>query len=692
MIPTDPFSSLFDLLPVGAYRSTPQGRQLRANAALVRINGYQNEVEFIAAIKDIGAECYVDLTRRADFLSQMNAHGYVSGYVSEIYRHKTGERIWISENAHAVRDADGAILYFEGTIEDITDRHAALENLHASERRYRAFTNKSLYSTVVLMDDGTITFASPGVEKLLGVAPEVLTGTSIFASMHDDDLATHREEFRRVQVKRNTGAESIARHLHTDGGWRYLASLATDCRDDPAISGIVINWRDVTDAQQIQQRLRDLAENDSLTGLINRAHFESIGVEMLEDAQAENAQLALFFIDLNRFKLVNDSHGHSVGDQVLKEISQRLRSALRGNDVLARLGGDEFASLIRVDGRATATQFATRLINAVAPPVLIGALRFDLGASIGISLFPGDADSFDDLLGHADLAMFEAKAQRASASKFFKPAMLKRALAQVAVVSELHRASLHQDMQVYFQPVVNLRTEQWTGFEALVRWQHPKRGLILPAEFIKAAEEQGLIGKLGIIVAEKMFTQSVRWKEAFGIDFQVALNVSAYQLRDDGFLTYLTDAFTRHDVNPNRCTLEITETALVETAIGGGDILMKLRALGVRIALDDLGIGFSSFDYLKRFPIDVVKLDRSFVMGLPDNRVDAAIVRSMVILAKSLGLTIIGEGIETPEQAAFLLDVGCEHGQGFRYSEALPAEDATRRIQEMQLGQPLKLT
>jgi diguanylate cyclase (GGDEF)-like protein/PAS domain S-box-containing protein len=687
---SDPFSSLFDLLPVGAYRSTVQGGQLRANPALVRLNGYSTEAEMLAAIKDIGAECYVDPSRRAEFLKQMFERGFVSGYVTEFYRHKSREKIWISENSHTVRDANGAILYLEGTIEDITERHAALENLYASERRYRAFTDNALYSTVVLTDEGVITFASPGVARLLGVAPETLIGTSIFATMHDDDQPEHREEFHRVQVKRNSGQESVARHLHTDGTWRYLASLATDCRNDPTIGGIIINWRDVTDAQLIQKRLRDLADNDALTGLFNRAHFESLGAAVLESAKADGAQLALCFIDLNRFKLVNDSHGHAIGDQVLKEISQRLRSALRGSDVLARLGGDEFASITRIDGRAAATQFATRLINAISPPILIGALRFDLGASIGVSLFPSDANTFHELLRRADLAMFEAKAHRASATKFYKPAMLKRALAQVEIVSELQRASLYQDMQVYYQPVVHLPTEKWTGFEALLRWDHPKRGTILPADFIKATEEQGLIGKLGIIVAEKVFTQSVRWKKTFGIDFYFALNVSAYQLRDDAFLMFLADAFNRYDVKPSHCTLEITETALVETALGGGDILVKLRALGVRIGLDDLGIGFSSFDYLKRFPIDTVKLDRSFVMGLPNNRVDAAIVRSMVTLAKSLEMTIIGEGIETAAQSAFLIETGCEFGQGFRYSEALSAEDATRRMQEMRTGQAPK--
>ena len=687
MSTSNQFLTLFDLLPIGAYRSSASGYQLRINKALVKMNGYLNEAAMLEAVNASKPEWYVDPARGAEFRDRLKLDGYVTGFVSESYRHKTRERIWISENAHIVRDADGKILYYEGTVEDISQQRATQDALHTSERRYRALNDNALYATIIADADGIITFANAGIEPLLGVTPAEIVGTNLFATMHPDNLLEHRAEFRNVQIGENTGRESIARHRHADGTWRYLGSLSNDCRDDPAIGGIVVNWRDETEAEHTKRRLRELAENDSLTGLTNRAYFEELGAQILRRAGGtNNTQLALFFIDLNRFKLVNDSHGHSMGDGVLKEVAIRIRSALRDGDLVARLGGDEFAILTVVDTRLAASQLAARMLKVISQPIIIGSLRFDVGASIGISIFPSDADTFDELLGYADLAMFEAKAQRASASRAFKPALLRRALAQVAVVTDLHQATLEHELQVYFQPVVTLINGHWTGFEALVRWHHPIRGIIMPDSFVKAAEEQGLVGKLGAIVAEKTLQQARKWREEFGFEFHFAINVSAYQLRDDTFAGFLQEAFERHRLSPHRFTLEITESAFIETSQDGGDALSKLRALGVRIALDDLGIGYSSFDYLKRFPIDMVKLDQGFISGLPGNKVDVAIVRSLVTLARSLGMILIAEGIEKPEQAAYLLELGCNLGQGFLYSHALPAHEATEKMRAMGVG------
>ena len=270
------FDSLFDLLPVGAYRSSPDGRQLRANAALVRLNGYSNEAELLAAVGDIATEWYVDPARRGAFIAQIKRDGQLTNFVSEVYRHKSRERIWVSENAHIVFDANGDIVYFEGTVEDITEGMQTGRAVAASERRYRALTERAQGATIIVEPDGTITFASAGLKALLGYAPESFVGSNVFDTMHDADVVHHRAELQHVVLGTNSGNESIAQHRHRDGTYRHLASLAHNCSDDPAVGGVVVNWRDVTDAYLAQKTLREMAETDALTRLANRFQFEKV--------------------------------------------------------------------------------------------------------------------------------------------------------------------------------------------------------------------------------------------------------------------------------------------------------------------------------------------------------------------------------------------------------------------------------
>jgi len=664
--------TLFDLLQIGAYRSTVNGQQVRTNLSLARLNGYDNEAEAMAAMRDL-SRWYVDPTRRDEFVAQLRAVGYVTHFVSEVYQHKTGKRIWVSETAHVIRDSRGEILMLEGTVEDITDRLRKERLVRASERRFRALTERAHAATAVVDVQGNILYASASVFSLFGVTPEALVGRNVFDTMHADDLAEHRAELYSVTQRRNTGRESVARHRHSDGTYRFIASIANDCTDDAALGGIVVNWRDVTERMQDQARLKYLAETDALTGLSNRAHFQHLCEARLTTGAGASRRFAMLFIDLNRFKLVNDAHGHTVGDAVLREVAQRLRAAVQIDDTLARLGGDEFGLLMPAITDAMCDAKAARLLATFDDPLLILSMRFELGASIGIALYPDDAHSFNELLAHADLAMFAAKSKGASSAARFVPQLADKARHQMMVATDLRSAVERGELFAVYQPIVDMRSNEWRGVEALARWQHPMRGTVMPVEFIPAAEEQGLIGPVGRTIATLAIRQGAAWSRQFSAPLRVTINVSAHQLRETDFLAFIASELTGHGLPASRLFVELTESVLVDADSVSVNTVNGLRALGVRIVLDDIGAGYSSLAYLKRLRIDLVKLDRSFVQGVPHRRVDVAIIRALSTLASSLGIRVVAEGIETAEQAEFLISEGIVYGQGFFFARPMSA-------------------
>ncbi len=674
------FDSLFDLLPVGAYRSSPDGRQLRANAALVRLNGYESEAEMLAAVGDIGAEWYVEPGRREVFVEQIMRDGQLTHFVSEVYRHKSRERIWISENAHVVFDDKQAVLYFEGTVEDITERMQSGRAVAESERRYRALTERAQGATIVVEGDGTITFASSGLQSVLGFAPESFVGTNIFATMHEADVPHHRAELRHVILGSNTGKESVAQHCHSDGRYRYLASLANNCSDDPAVGGVVIHWRDVTDAILAQTRLREMAETDALTGLANRFQFEQRGERQLKHAAALSGRMAMLFIDLNRFKIINDGHGHALGDALLRQVAARLIAVSGPDDAIARLGGDEFGALVPIASPEDGERAAQRYLGVFHGLFEVRGLNFAMGASVGVAVFPDDAQSFHRLLAYADLAMFTAKAKGGSVVARFESKLAERAYEQLSVATELRSAIEAGQIVPYYQPIVDTTTGAWRGLEALARWRHPHRGLLLPDDFIATAEEHRLIGPLGRSIATQAIHQVSGWARQFNVELRLTVNVSAHQLREVDFAAFLLDNLRQAGLLPKRLFVELTESVLVDADDASIGTIHALRAAGCRIVLDDLGAGYSSLAYLKRIPIDLVKLDRSFVQGVPGRRTDVAIVRALSTLARSLGIQVVAEGIETREQREFLCAEGVLYGQGYLFERPIPTPEVERQL------------
>ena len=673
----DNFSSLFNLLPIGAYRSTPEGRQLRANTALVKLNGFDTEAEMLAAVVDISNMWYVEPGRRDEFLRRISVQGHVSDFVSEIFRYKTRERTWIREHAHAVHDASGQIKYYEGTVEDVSSEWATQQAILSSERRFRAMTEKAQVITVICDADGIISYASPACVTILNIAPRSLLDTSVFDLLHPEDRPEGEREFRRVRDGTNPGSETVVRFRHGDGSWRYLAAVGNNALADDAVRGVIVNFRDVTDARLAEEQLTILATTDMLTGLKNRRAFEAAAITELEVVRATPGRCAtLYFIDLDRFKLINDSVGHAVGDEVLREIGLRLDRSAPERAIVGRLGGDEFAMLLPGgDTPAEPEAIAAGIVAALSAPIMIGDMNFSVTASVGVCVYPDHAETFELLLRYADLAMLNAKSTRRDAFRVFDSSLAVVAQDRISLVEELRTALVSDQLEVFYQPQVRLVDAELVGLEALVRWRHPTRGLIGPDAFIELAEEVGLIGALGQIVAEHAIRDASRWQSAYGRPLTLALNISALQLRDTVFIEQLRDILTRYDFAAQNLDIEITESALVASLDLAPGVLRALNRLGACVVLDDLGVAYSSFAYLKQFRVRGVKLDRGFVFGVPSDGTDSAIVRAIISLARSLKLRIVAEGIEYAEQRAYLIDQGCEEGQGYLFAKPLPAAD-----------------
>ena len=398
--------------------------------------------------------------------------------------------------------------------------------------------------------------------------------------------------FERRAKAKNPGTETATRFRHSDGSWRYLAAVGNNALADDAVRGIIIYCRDVTESRLAQERLRVLATVDMLTGLKNRSAFENSAVAALDSARASDGTgAALFFIDLDRFKLINDSVGHAVGDQVLRVIGQRLDGHAPENALIGRLGGDEFAMLLQcLNSDRQAERVAAELILALAATIHVDDMTFSVTASIGVSLFPDYADSLELMLRYADLAMPNAKVVQRNAFRVFQSSLAVVARQRITLVEELRLALTSGQLEVFYQPQLSLVDAELVGLDALVRLRHPTRGLIAPDAFIGLAEDVGLIGAIGLIVAEQAVRDVAHWQRAYGRLLTLALNVSAYQLRDSVFIEQLGDILHQYDFSAQNIELEITESALVASLDLSPGVMRALTRLGTRVVLDDLGV------------------------------------------------------------------------------------------------------
>ncbi len=671
------FQSLFELLPIGAYRSTVAGRQVRANAALVRLNGYDNEAEMLTAITDIGSEWYVDPQQRQRFQDLIARDGLVRNFRSEIYRHKTRERAWVLENAHGVHDAQGALLYYEGTVQDVTREHQAQQALEASERRFRVLTERAQVMTVVCTAPGEILYASPAARQLLGREPESLRGSTVFDWMLPEDVAHAREEHARLLEQKNSGTESFFRYRHADGSVRHFASLASNCLADPAVQGIVLHFRDATDSVLAEAQVWKQANFDFLTGLPNRRMLQDRLAQEVRNCHRERRQLAVLFVDLDHFKEVNDTLGHDAGDQLLVEAARRMTGCVREADTVARLGGDEFAIVVaHLQAPDQLERILTQVLRAMSTAFRIGQEQVFVSASIGITVCPGDAQDVDGLLKNADQALYVAKGAGRNRFSFYTPALQAATLHRVRLGNDLRAGLGLQQFHVVYHPIVHLREGTVRKAEALLRWQHPTRGLVSPAEFIPIAESTGVVVELGEWVFQQVAAQACSWRRRHHPEFQISVNKSPMQFHHDvarprAWVEHLESMGLAGDA----VCVEITEGLLLETNDHVTEQLRVLRAAGLRVSLDDFGTGYSSLAYLQKLDIDYLKIDQSFVRSLAPESTDLALCKAIIVMAHALGMQVIAEGVETAAQRALLAEAGCDYGQGYLFAQPMVPED-----------------
>jgi diguanylate cyclase (GGDEF)-like protein/PAS domain S-box-containing protein len=574
------------------------------------------------------------------------------------------------------RFEDGGQEYFQAIIRDLTERAEAERQLRESERRFREVIEMTPSGYLVAGGDGRIRDVNPALCALAGRARETLIGRpldELFDAFPWDSLAAALagpapEHGVEAAIRH---AEGMLRHVLFNGSVRRSASGRLE-----SITGLMT---DITGRKQAESRLHELATHDTLTGLPNRALLHERLQTML-DGCAQGETVAVLFLDLDRFKEVNDSFGHELGDVLLCEVAGRLRKALRPGDVIARLGGDEFVVAAScAHGRDSAHRVAGKLLEVLTSPIRVGAQEVIVGASIGISMYPEDAATRELLFQAADTAMYRAKAAGRNGFRFFEPDMTREAMARMTLQNALRPALARGQFELHYQPRIDLSTMAVTGFEALLRWQHPELGRIAPGEFIGIAEETGLIVGIGNWVLHQACRQTRGLIEEFGRPVRVSVNVSARQLAQPGFVAEVRAALDATGLAPSSLELELTESALIENLDRAAAMFGELNALGVKLAVDDFGTGYSGLAYLRRFPIDILKLDRSFVLA-EDGRISAFdFIKAFVDMAHALRMSVVAEGVETAEVLDFLRAANCDEVQGYLLARPMPF-DALRTL------------
>lgn len=545
------YRSIFENATEGIFQTSREGRYLDVNPALAKIYGYESPEQLMAGLRDIQQTLYVNPHRRQQFIDLMQLKGSVVGFESQIYR-RDGAVIWISENARAVRNADGELLFYEGTVTDITDR------------------------------------------------------------------------------------------------------------------------------KQYEVQLEYQATHDALTGLPNRSLLVDRLQQALCFAERDERIVAVAFIDLDQFKLINDTLGHHAGDTLLSEVASRLRNSVREADTIARLGGDEFVLVCtQIHSEEEIARAMRRILDAISQPLELDGTKLRIGCSIGVSLYPRDGHNAETLLKHADAAMYQAKEAGRSNYQFFIPELNQRAAERLDLESSLRGALERGEFLLHYQPRVELKTGQVVGVEALIRWRLPGRGLVSPARFIPVAEETGIILPIGEWVLRTACAQAAMWQQTGSRPIKVSVNISPRQFHQEGLAATVGAILRDTGLDPRRLELELTESLVMHEPDRFTAMLHDLKALGIDIAVDDFGTGYSSLNHLKRFPVDRLKIDQSFVRDLTHDRDDASIVRAIISLGHDLNLEVVAEGVETREQLDFLRRYGCDEVQGYYLGMPVPAEEFT---------------
>lgn len=673
---------LIENLHEGVYRTTLDGLQISANRALVRLNRYETEAEMLASIGDIAVEWYVMPNRRKEFRETLLRDGFVKNFISEVYRHRTGERIWVSESARLVRDRrTGRPQYYEGSVREITD---TVDRLNAEER-LRKLSSQVPGGLIQLVghSDGTYSmpFASEGLRGLFGIgAQEPLPSPSeLLDLVHPTDRQTLVADMR-AGVGLADAWNREYRVVMGDGTtkWLQINAKAEASEDSLIWHGYV---SDITERKRAEREIEKLAFFDSLTGLPNRRLFIERMTQAVAAARDNNHCGALVFIDLDNFKTLNDTRGHDVGDAYLVQVAQQLRDCVGRDDTVARIGGDEFVVILHDAGanNAIATQAAilagNRMLSALCQDFSLGGFNHRSSASIGIVVFDGKEVSAEEIFKQADITMYQVKAAGRNGLALYDHTVMNAQTERYRLLEDLKVALTDEALELHFQPQMD-SNGRIAGAEALCRWNHPQQGMLLPRHFVPLTEQFGLSRQFTDLVLAKGLAELARWQDnpsTAGLRLSLNINAQAFVCQD--FLPRLAASIKNHGINPRQLTLEITESVTVRDRKAIARRILALKKLGVRLSLDDFGSGYSSLAYIKRMPFDELKIDGGFIADIEHSESDRQLVKSILGTARTLKLTTVAGHVTTSGQETLLRAFGCDYFQGELYSPALSPAD-----------------
>jgi diguanylate cyclase (GGDEF)-like protein/PAS domain S-box-containing protein len=678
------FRGSFESAATGMALVGTDGRFLRVNRSLCEILGYPERELLGKTFQEITHP--EDLDADLDQVRRMLAGEIRTYQMEKRYFHKEGHVVWALLSVSLVHDEEDEPLYFISQIQDVSDRKRFEEALERLSQQHEMVLKSAGEGIFGLDLHGNVTFVNPAASDITKWNPQDLLGRPMHKLLHHTkpDGAPYPSEESPIYAAFTTGTT----HSRDDEVfWRKNGTsfpveyTSTPIFGDGEIVGAVVTFRDISKRKALEQQLHHQAFHDPLSGLPNRVLFMDRLEHALTRAIRRGTKVAVLFMDLDNFKVVNDSLGHEVGDQLLVAVAERLNTCLRPEDTAARLGGDEFTILVEdIASAGEAVQIAERIADILRPPIALEEQEVFATVSTGIALNSPAQEQPADLLRHADLAMYRAKHRGKARYEVFEPSMDAKAVERLILETGLRRALVRQQFRVYYQPIVALENGKVAGVEALVRWEHPQRGLLLPEEFLPVAEETGLIVRIGQWVLREAGKQARIWQERYPgtPPLTISVNLSPRQFFHPELVA---EVLEESEINPASLQLEITEGAMVTNGTSSTDRrLRNLKRMGVQLAIDDFGLGYSSLSYLKRFPVDFLKIDRSFIAGLggEPNGVstkDTEITKAMIELTHALGLRVIAEGVETSEQLARLRDMECDFAQGNYFSEPLPSEE-----------------
>lgn len=658
----------------------PDNPVVFVNSAFERISGYSRE-------DLIGRNCRFlqgDDRDQKGLAPLQDAMTYGQPVRTELVNYrKTGDSYWVSLSITPIRDAAGNITNFVGVAEDISERKQ-----NESAQRLAAKVFESFNEAVFITDaERRVVQVNQAFSRITGYAPSEVIGRPM--AMLEGVVAGERDKdtFRdQLATKGYWHGESTARR--SDGTpYPVWLSVSNDSNDEGRVQHYIVCFYDITDFKESQQRLQYLVNYDNLTGLLNRNLFDDRLVNAIDHARRRDQRLAVMFIDLDDFKLVNDTLGHQAGDALLKVAADRLRVAVRSEDSVCRVGGDEFMILLTaLEEPEQAARTASRILESMTPPIDVEGHNIVLTASIGIALYPDDGTDGPTLIRKADTAMFKAKEQGRNLYKYFTEEMNAEVYDRLVIEQYLRGAIEDDQLYLVFQPRVRMSDNAVVGLEALLRWRHPDMGLISPARFIPVAEATGLVLPIGQWVLRNVAACQKRWLEQGLPPTVVSVNLSPVQLRQHNIDEAIESIMLEFGLPPGLLEVEITEGAVMEEPEQAVSTLRRLKETGISVAIDDFGVGYSSLSYLKRFPVDHLKIDQSFVRAMTEDDGNSALVLAVIMIAHSVGLNVVAEGVETRKQLDQLINMGCEEAQGYLFSRPIEEEDVPELLRRGVIG------